>query len=249
MNIKFNICSLKKSIYTNSINIIKSFCVLKKTNPVVINKELKLKSIIEDSTSTNKSNNKDKANLLATKKINKNNNLYSNKYTSIKTNDNLDTVKEEIYIEIYNYKYASFNAKFLFHGSMTYFSANSLFLLEEIINPIFGKSMHIYTLAGSIISSGLFIIYIKSLFNKTVQSIEYNKENNKIKINFIEFINKKNSITIHKSDIIEFNNSNLEKFFFFKVKDNKYKYYINIASNSYFKYNKIINDIFSIEHK
>lgn len=167
-------------------------------------------------------------------------------YNRIKLNRNYNYYEENNLKLIYEYSNYETKIKNAFRSNMIFTYTSSILLLLEISNPVSYTFNHSIFLALSTVFGLGFVTVFGKISNKTVQNIYYDSISNTVKFNFLSYHMKSQSLITNADEICELTKSNIEGFYFFKLKSkNDEKFYININKNDIANNEHIIEFLFS----
>lgn len=165
-----------------------------------------------------------------------------------KFNQSKDQAKDQkqanSFKEIYCFSKGERYFKLMYRVNMAYLYCNSVLFFFEVINPIFGKSMHSIVLAGGLLFGWGINSFLGSLINRTVKSIKYDSLSEKLVITFYDFNTESKPITVHHKDIVDLTISNIEGFHFFVNKQTGIKYYISLNHNVHHQNKQLLDRLF-----
>lgn len=146
--------------------------------------------------------------------------------------------------QIYEYKNANKKLKFFFYIHMFYIYGNSALLYFEIFDPAMGY-FHGLMLSLSLLLGWSSYLIIGSILKKTVYKI-YKIETNvkgrpqvQYRFEYLSFSKKGRVQIINRNDLVEYTQSNIERFYFFRNRANDYrKIYINPGKNMFANQNE-----------
>jgi hypothetical protein len=138
--------------------------------------------------------------------------------------------------QIYEYTNAEAKARSIFWVNIIYIYGNSILLHLDIFDPAMGY-FHGMMLTLSVTLGWTFLFVIGNVIQKTIYKIYRVEESNSktfYKIEFIPYFKKSSYEIISKTDVVDYTQSNIENFHFFRLKCKKYKkVYINTHKNLY----------------
>jgi hypothetical protein len=138
--------------------------------------------------------------------------------------------------QIYEYTNAENKARAFFWLNMLYIYGNSFLLHLDIFDPAMGY-FHGVMLTLSVTMGWAVLLLMGNVIQKTVYKIHRIEEYNKKPVYKIEYISyfKKSSFDIFtKTDVVDYTQSNIENFHFFRLRNKNYKkIYVNTHKNLY----------------